>query len=230
MFYAALARTCGGLAGEPACGAGRILAAAYASGVEVWGADPSEPMLALAGARLAAVREADPRLHALPYRLEPQTLQKLAPPRPCGLLMLPLDAFRLLRDGAEQLAFLARARAAVTPRGRLALDLTLPAQPPEELPFGAALTSPDGTLVRTRTRWRIEGDDLVEETEFELTPPGGAATVEVCRDRYRNVAAAELDGLLRTTGWSTEARYADFWGTPFGAGAGRLVLVARPRG
>jgi hypothetical protein len=231
IFYAALARTYGGPALEPACGAARVLVTIYRQGIEVWGTDAAPAMLDLGHRRLSAARLAEPGLRDVPFTLLHMPLAHFSFDRRFGLVLLPLDSFRLLRSDHEQSGFLAAARQHLLPRGRLALDVTLP-QP--ELPpvvAGAALPRPGGGTVRAITRWLQEGDDMIEETVLELTGSVGCSVVrETFRDPYRIVTADDLIALLGDCGWNVEQTWADHEHSPYRPGAERLVLVAAPEG
>ncbi len=224
-FYRHWAQRGAGPVCEPACGAARVLAALYRSGLECWGADPSPAMLALAEHRLAE-QAAPPRTPAV--RLVRQAVQDFAFETAFGLVMLPLEAFRLLRTPAEQRAFLTMVRRHLRPGGALALDVTLPEAtlPSFAGPF-LAHHEQLGTVSAT-ARWRRTAELTVEETLFETRGPDGQVFREVVSDAYRVVTAAELDELLVATGWRAVLRWADHTGTPYRPGEGRLVCVAKP--
>lgn len=154
-FYAELARTAHGLVLEPACGSGRILSLAWRAGQAVVGTDASQTMLDRAAARFRQLA-AQPNAPEQPVRLLRQPLQELALAEGFGLILLPLEAFRLLRSQAEQESFLVAAAAHLVPHGRLALDLTLPeAALPRRTSLGP-LNGPDGRAVSATVRWRQE--------------------------------------------------------------------------
>jgi len=226
-FYLHWARQSGGPVCEPACGAGRVLSVLYQAGLECWGADASAAMLALAERRL---NEQTAPPHTPSVRLLRQTIQGFAFTTAFGLVMLPLEAFRLLRTPAEQRAFLTAARNHLRPGGALALDVTLPEA---ELPnfAGPFLACHDelGTVSAT-ARWRRTADQTIEETLFETRGADGQVAREVVSDAYRVVTPAALEELFAATGWHAILRWADHTGTPYRPGEGRLVCVAVPNG
>lgn len=215
-FYLALARPGGGPVCEPACGAGRLLAPLCEAGVEVWGTDRSAAMLDLARRRLTATGGR--------FRLYEQSIQGLDLPASFQAILLPLDAFRLLRTDLEQRQFLARAAEHLLPGGYLALDLTLREATLPEVVRLPALDGPDGE-VTAESRWLDRGEELVEETTFRAA---GAAP-RVCRDIYRWVRPEDLRARLLATGWRIEVWAGDHQGTGYQSGDGMLVAVARRR-
>lgn len=221
-FYRALAAESAGPVLEPACGAGRVLARLTEAGRQLWGTDSSPEMLELCAANLARAGAA--------AELRCQPLNALDLAMEFGLILLPLDAFRLLGSRSEQLGFLAAAALLLRPDGRLALDLTLPHAVLPEPSWGPALPAPGGGTVRSRPSWQTVGSDQIEETWFEVTEPEGAQSVVVSRDRFRLVTASDLAELLGSTGWRIERWQADFHGTPMSHDSIRLVVVAAPGG
>lgn len=214
-FYSRLAGA--GPVFEPACGAGRMLAVAQAAGSEVWGTDRSQAMLGLAAARLAP---------APAHHLRQADVAELVDGPGFGLVMLPLEAFRLLPDGPAQRRFLAGVRRILKPGGRLALDVTLP-----EAIFPAQLqaetvTGPDGAVVTATTRWVRRDGQTIERTAFEIREAGARPRQVCCDDAFRDISAPELEALLAATGWRPVVWDSDFRGTPYRPGAAQLVVVA----
>jgi len=219
-FYGRLARQSAGPVLEPACGAGRMLAIAQAAGCAVWGTDLSQPMLDLAAARLGG----GPEVH-----LACRDLRELAD-GPFALVMLPLEAFRLLPDPASQIHFLTALRSRLRPDGRLALDLTLPEAVFPEQVDARLLTGPNGAMVSSTTSWVRTGGCTVERTEFAVRRRGSRPSKVQCEDAFRDISADELRALLTDAGWRIMTWDSDFRGTSYRPGDAQLVVVAEAGG
>lgn len=226
-FYADLARRGGGQALEPACGAARALATVYSAGIPCWGTDLSPAMLDLARRRLAAVHGLHADLARVPFHLQRQSLQELDLPERFGLVMLPLESFRLLREPDEQHEFLQRAAAHLTLGGRLAIDLTLPEARLPATSGPRRVDLPGGRSVTAEARWRRAGTDLIEETRVVESGPRGLVHDQIFEDAYRLVTSAELLALLERHRWEVETVSGDHLGTVYRPGDPSLVVVAR---
>ena len=159
-------------------------------------------------------------------------------PRSYRLVTVPFLTFMHLLTVEEQLACLACAHRHLEPGGRLALDVFNPdlraltdsrmgQEGPEEPPF----VLDDGRSV-TR-RFRDASVDLHRqvldcEIIYAVTHPDGRRERLVHAFPYRYFFRYELEHLLARAGFTVEAVYGDFDGSPVGATyPGELIVVAR---
>jgi SAM-dependent methyltransferase len=213
-FYTRQARLGGGPVLEPACGAGRVLAAVRAAGLEVWGTDAEPAMLALAARRLPGAP------------LICQTLTALDLSQTFGTVLLTLDAVRLTADAGELTALLTAVRRHLRPGGRLALDLELPTAPLLDSGWLAPVPHPAGGHTSARARRRLDGGFLLEETCYRTTRTDGSTLEEWSVEHYRLLTAAELADALAAAGFGEVACWSDFEGRPPQPGTTLLVLAA----
>ncbi len=116
-----------------------------------------------------------------------------------GLVLIPFRGLLELRERREQAAALAAAHAILSPGGRLALDVLNP---------GVA-----GALARAF------GAEQAPRRQHVSTSPDGPMLRLVYRD--------EMEAMLEGAGFSIDALYGDFDGTPFHEGATEMIWVAR---
>ncbi len=207
-FWVGLAKEANGPTLELGCGSGRVTQQIARAGCTVVGLDNSEPMLALARAKLARKPELSARATLLlgdmtnfdlygqtgvsaPHRADTQVGPYISPP--FGLIICPFNTFMHLLAAAEQLALLACARRHLAPGGVLALDLTNPAP---------AYADPDESLTLERT-FRDDGADLTVQ-QFSTIQLDRTAQVAHIVWQYDAIAA---DGAVRRTLAPLELRY-----------------------
>jgi SAM-dependent methyltransferase len=232
-LYLALARANPGPVLELGAGSGRIAVPLAAAGHEVVALDGDAHMLERCRARWAAtshpagrgsldIVEAD----MTSYRAEPRH----------GLVLIAFNSLLLL-DRDAQRAALATIAAALAPRGRLVLDVWLPA--PEDLALY------DGRLVLDWVRQDLESGSWVAKSSSaryssasrtaEVTTFFDAWTDEskpavrrlMRHDRVSFVTATELTQLAHEVGLAVETLAGDHEMNPFADESDRLVLVGR---
>jgi ubiquinone/menaquinone biosynthesis C-methylase UbiE len=230
VFYEALARDGGGTALELACGTGRVALPLAAAGIEVTGVDMAGAMLAIARRKAAAAPGGD-RLTLVQGDMTALDLR-----RRFGLVFVPFRSFQLLLTVERQRAALQVMRRHLLPGGRIALHLF---DPRLELLLGDGGAGPmlTGTHPETRRRYASEvlrsDIDLVAQVRFDLwryTERGrdGAVLAEATRQMaLRWTWRWELRHLLDACGFSVEAEYSDFAGSPPEYGR-EIIVVARP--
>ncbi len=217
-FWVGLAKAANGAVLELGCGSGRVTQQIARAGCTVVGLDNSEPMLALAHAKLTRKPELAARATLLlgdmanfdlyeqtgvsapqygptyvsaPHRADTQVGPYISPP--FGLIICPFNTFMHLLTAAEQLALLACARRHLAPGGVLALDLTNPAP---------AYADPNESLALERT-FRDDGADLTVQ-QFSTIQLDRTAQVAHIVWQYDAIAA---DGAVRRTLVPLELRY-----------------------
>lgn len=237
-FFRQLAEETGGAVLELACGTGRVALALAEAGIEVTGLDRSEPMLAVAREKL----DAAPAEVAKRVTLVHGDMAAFELGRTFGLIVIAFRSFQALLTPELQADCLRAAHAHLRPGGRLALDLFDPlldkcapgATPFEHSTSRADVWLPNGHLVRVSVMSR-DVDPLAqvmrETWRFTETDPEG--TVERVEDedlRLRWTYRHELRYLLALSGFSVEAEYSDFAGTPPAYGKELVVVARREKG
>src|SRR3990172_3774670 len=137
-FWVGLAKESGGPVLELGCGSGRVTQQIAPAGITIVGLDHSEPMLALARAKLNRKSEVAARATLV---CGDMTNFNLAPtpnsnPHHFPLIIVPFNTFMHLLTVTDQLAMLTCSRKHLITGGKLVLDLTNPASayadPPAE--------------------------------------------------------------------------------------------------
>ncbi len=233
-FFEHLAQETGGPVLELACGTGRVALTLAEAGLDVTGLDRSEPMLALAREKLAAApREVAERLTLVHGDMATFDLG-----RTFGLVVIAFRSFQSLLTPELQASCLRAAHAHLRPGGLLALDLFDPLLDkcaPGATPFEHSISRgdvwlPSGHAVRVTVTSR-DVDPLTqvmrETWRFTETDPGGTVVRVQDEDlRLRWTYRHELRYLLALGGFTVEAEYSDFAGSPPTYGR-ELILVAR---
>ncbi len=234
VFYRRLAEGADAPVLELACGTGRVALALAEAGLEVTGLDRSEPMLAVAREKLAnAPRDVADRVTLVHGDMTAFDLGGTF-----GLVVIAFRSFQSLLTPELQAACLAAIHGHLRPGGRLALNLFDPlldrcapgAPPPERSTSRGDVWLPNGHLVRVAVTSR-DVDPLTqvmrETWRFTETDPGGTVVRVEDEDlRLRWTYRHELRYLLALAGFSIEAEYSDFAGSPPAYGK-ELVVVAR---
>jgi SAM-dependent methyltransferase len=233
-FFRRVAEETGGPILELACGTGRVAFTLAEAGLEVTGLDRSEPMLAVAHEKL----DAAPPQVAERVTLVHGDMTAFDLGRTFGLIVIAFRSFQSLLTPELQADCLRAAHAHLRPGGRLVLDLFDPlldkcapgATPFEHSTSRADVWLPNGHLVRVTVTSR-DVDPLTqvmrETWRFTETDPGGTVVRVEDEDlRLRWTYRHELRYLLALSGFSVEAEYSDFVGSPPAYGK-ELVVVAR---
>ncbi len=233
-FFRGLAEETGGPVLELACGTGRVALALAEGGLEVTGLDRSEPMLAVAREKL----DAAPSGVAGRVTLVRGDMAAFDLGRTFGLVVVAFRSFQALLTPELQASCLRAARAHLRPGGRLALDLFDPlldkcapgATPFDHSTSRAEVWLPNGHRVQVTVTSR-DVDPLTqvmrETWRFTETDPGGTVVLVEDEDlRLRWTYRHELHYLLALSGFTVEAEYSDFAGSPPAYGK-ELIVVAR---
>ncbi len=219
-FYVEEARRARGACLEFGCGTGRILGPVADSGVEAWGVDASEGMLAQARRRCGARA-----------RLRRGDMREIDLGRTFALVTIPFRALSHLVETEDHLRTFRNARRHLAAGGHLAFDVFQPdprflAEPwPETMQFERA--EGEGRLRRfasgvprisrqvseVRMRWEIErGDGRVDHEE--------------CSFAMRWFFRFELEHALAREGFRIEALYGDFERHPLDDLSKEMIFVA----
>jgi SAM-dependent methyltransferase len=230
-FYRRLAHETAGPVLELACGTGRIAVALAADGIDITGVDISEGMLAIARRKRGAL----PQAACARLALHSGDMCELDLERRFGLIFVAFRSFQHLLTIDLQRSALAVMRRHLAPGGQMALHLFDPRL--DLLIEGmAALPRVSGTDPATRHRYTGEvlrarfdhvaqvRHDLWQYTEF-------SAAGDVLEQASREMALRwtyrwELYHLLRACGFTVEAEYSDFAGSPPAYGR-ELIVLAR---
>lgn len=236
-LYRALAKRTGGPILELAVGSGRIAVPLAEDGHRVVGVDIDRAMLDRARARIAA---AGPGIGNRVELVEGDMTDAADEPRvraagPYRLAILALNSIIILPSAERQRAVLEAMAKALAPGGLAVVDVWLPVP--------ADLTAFDGRLsldwlrvdpesgrevTKTSAAWFDPTSRRVTLTTiFEEGEPGGTTVRWIRHDALRLVTADELIGYATDAGLQVEQLGGDHELGPLGAGADRVVLVAR---
>ncbi len=153
-----------------------------------------------------------------------------------GLAVCAFNSFLCLLGVEDALAFLSNAREHLEPGGLLGIEVS--AFSPEELtdpPGGPTLRHdftrelPDGRL----DRFSVSGYDAASQIMqmrlfYELYDASGKLESRRAHDlEIRIVGHAELELMLRLSGFVVESVYGGFEGEPFESGCDHLIVLAR---
>lgn len=225
-LYAGFASRFGGPILEAGCGTGRLLLPLTGAGHWVTGLDVSRGMLRRARARLGRLSGA---------RLVQGDLRRPPLRGPYALILLALDAFRLLPTPEAQAGALGVLAALLTPHGGVLIDVENPAAAPPA----------DGTLVLDWVRPLEDGRSLaklvsrrydpatqVEDVAlfYDRTDADGALRRQAFQLRLRSVSAPELRLMLASAGLELEQVYGDYDLGAYRAESPRLIALARRPG
>jgi len=235
-FYVAEATRGGGPVLEVGCGTARVALAIAAAGIDVTGLDRSEPLLAGATAKRRAAAPADARRLSLVCA----DMRAYAFRRGFARVVMPFRVFQAMLTVADQLAALAAARAALTPGGRLVLDLFDPRLDVlAEAAEGPAPLADTGRRFRdARGEWRERAAarydldsqivDLVYLYE-RIAEGGRVAERAFERLRVRYFTRWEFEHLLVRAGYEVEALYGGWNGELPDAEGEDMIWIAKRR-
>lgn len=236
-LYRALARRTGGPILELAVGSGRIAVPLAEDGHRVVGIDIDRAMLDRARARIAAAGPAvASRIELVEGDMTGADLNsRVRAAGPYQLAILALNSIIILPSADRQRAALVAMAQALAPGGLAVVDVWLPV-PADLTAFDGRLsldwlrTDPETGLEVTKmsAAWFDPTSRRVTLTTiFEEGAPGGPAVRWICNDALRLTTADELIGYAADAGLEVEQLGGDHELGPLGAGADRLVLVAR---
>ena len=159
------------------------------------------------------------------------------PEKRYGLAICAFNSFLCLLSADDALAFLRNTREHLEPGGLIGIEVS--ALSPEELtepPGGPVLRHdlarelPDGGRLDRFSLSRYDPATQLMDMRlfYELYDYPGEMKSRRAHDlAIRIVGRAELELMLRLTGFETEAIYGGFEGEPFAAGSDHLIVLAR---
>jgi SAM-dependent methyltransferase len=207
-FYVDEARKAGGRVVELGVGTGRIAIPIAQQGIRVIGVDSSREMLAACARRA----EAEGVAALLDLRLGDLRTPPLDEQVP--LVICPFRSYLHLTDDGERVEALTAARNALHENGRLVFDVFAP--------------KPDD-IAETHGRWLEREPGIYEHADWDenartltltVRGPSGEATMALSwtsRDEWQN--------LLEETGFTVEACYGWFDGTPYQGGEDMIFVT-----
>ncbi len=224
-FWLPFAAGQGGPVLEVGAGTGRITLPLARAGHRLTAIDPSPAMLAVARRRAAAERLA---IDFLDGRLPGVELPRSA----FAAVILPNDVFLSCADAVGQIAALRAAARALSPHGRLALDVAGPGHWLDPSANGEPFLAFAGDLQgEPLTVWHIHEDDLATQTRtlhvlYERTGAGGLVRRARSEHRLRYVTRAELALLLAVAGLRLLDTFGDYALGPLTNASARLIVTA----
>ena len=224
----ALAKEADGPVLELGCGTGRLLLPLAAAGRTVTGVDLSPALLEVARAKLAASP------HGRRVTLVTGDLTDVAlAQRDFAFAFCTSNTLMHLADADAQQAALVNAERHLRPGGLLLIDLFHPdiarlMEVDGVTELADQWTRPDGTTV---IKWSVRSLDLaaqIQETLFiyEEIAPDGAVRRTLCPFTLRFLWRHETELMLAAAGFTVEAVWGDFEGTPYDNASDHLILLA----
>jgi ubiquinone/menaquinone biosynthesis C-methylase UbiE len=226
-FYERLARQTGGPVLELACGTGRIALPLAESGLDVTGVDVSDGMLAVLRRKAAARR----------LTLVSQDMSALDLDRRFGCIIVAFRSFQhLLTTDLQRTTLMAMGRH-LAPGGRIALNLF---DPRLDLLIDTTTQFPVLSGTDPATGHIFTGEMLSARFDYltqvrrdiwryrETTSDGSLLAEDTREMALRWTWRWELHHLLELCGFTVEADYSDFAGSPPAYGK-ELIVVARQR-
>jgi SAM-dependent methyltransferase len=230
-YYVDLAQHVGGPVLEYGAGNGRIAIPMARHGIEVVAVDHSLPMLADLRARLSveptSVRA---RVHTVRGDMRRVRIARRFP-----LVLATFNTVLHLYTRSDVERFLARVREHLAPRGRLVLDLAVPAPSDLARPPGRAYHSPrfrhptTGGIVRNREYFDYDPWQQVLFVSMEFEPVGDPDGTWMTPLAHRQFFPQEWAMLLHYNGFAVERVDGDFYGGPFTRDSDVMVWHARKR-
>jgi SAM-dependent methyltransferase len=230
-FYERLAREAGGPVLELACGTGRVALPLAEHGLEVTGVDSAPAMLAIARRKA----EAGPTGTRQRLTLVQGDMTALDLGRHFGLVFVAFRGFQFLLTVPRQRQALAVMRRHLAPGGRIVLHLFDP-RLEVLVGDGGAGYATSGTHPVTGRRYAAEvlrcDIDPLTQVRWDLwryteLGEGDAVLTEATRQMaLRWTYRWELHHLLEACGFTVEAEYSDFAGSPPAYGH-ELIVVAQ---
>ena len=230
-FYLQYARECGSPVLELACGTGRVLVPLAEAGVEMYGIDLSENMLARCRRKIAE-RGLGDIAHVALADMAAYNL----PRKDFCLAYVPVRSFMHLNTQEEQLACLRRTYEHLRPGGLFIVDIYAPdygllAQETDR-PFALRRESvlPGGGRVVRSDRF-VRNDRIAQIQHYEIRFQEYDAEGSLVRERAlplttRYTFRYELQLLLERAGFELLNLYRDYDKNPYD-GTGEIIAVAR---
>ena len=228
-FWVQTAKESGGPVLELGCGSGRVTQQIARAGINAVGLDNSEPMLALARAKLNRRPEIAARATLVCGDMTNFNLDQQF-----SLIIVPFNTFMHLLTMADQLAMLNCSRKHLIPGGKLVLDLTNPAP--------AYADPPTETLTHERT-FRDDVNDLIIQ-QFSTIRLDRTAQIAHIIWHYDSIAVddtmkrtlvpftlrytfpAEMGLLLERSGFRLAHLYGDYDESSLDDESERMIVVA----
>jgi SAM-dependent methyltransferase len=226
-FYMGLARAAGGPVLDVACGTGRVLLPCLQSGVDIEGVDLFAGMLTRLREKAAAL-QLQPALHQA-------DMATFKLPRRYALIIIPFNAFVHNLTTDAQLATLHTCRQHLVPGGQLVFDTYFPGLAWIGAPSGTRVLEMEiihpqsGTPMRL---WDTRTFDRVEQLQFtynemeQLDAAGNVVAHYPSRTTLRWIYKAEMDLLLRLSGFERWRISGDFEGNPVRQETDAMIVQA----
>ena len=219
-FYVDLAQTVDGPVLEVGCGTGRIYLELLRAGVDAYGIDISDEMLATLEQNAA---EAD-----LTPSVRQADMVDFTPARKYELIIVPFRTFLHNVTTAEQTAPLRQFRKALMPGGRLALNFFVPSFDVICETYGGPKTN---TVVHQGHEYVVTDvsriiDEVEQIVETERTIERDGEVVQTATFQLALLSKSEFELLLEATGWSDWTGYGGFETQPLEDGAREMVWIA----
>ena len=236
-FYAREAAAAEGRVLEIGCGTARVALAAAEAGADVVGIERSPELLAAAAAKRAAAPE-PVRARVALVRADMRAYSFRSP---FARVLMPFRVFQSMLTVPDQLTALAAAREALTPDGRLVLDLFDPRldllAEAAEGPAPLAGTGRGFRDLRGEWRERVAARYDLDSQIVDLTyvyerigADGAVAERSFERLRVRYFTRWEFEHLLARAGYEVEALYGGWDGREPDAEGEDMIWIARRKG
>ncbi|MEN8098481.1 MAG: class I SAM-dependent methyltransferase [Chloroflexota bacterium] len=235
-YYTDLAVNADGLVLELACGTGRVLIPIAESGVQIWGLDASDTMLARASSKVDQLpTEVRQRI-----TLQQGNMVDFKIDQRFKLIMIPFRSFLHVMTVKEQLEALVNFHTHLEESGLLALNFFQPSL--SLISSQSRPTKENPKLIHqwtdpiTNHQWssksavkHLISEQVIEEYRvFEEVDEQGKLLNKIERNMtLRWIYRFEFEHLLARAGFAVVSLYGDFERTPFGPDSNELVWIAR---
>jgi len=226
-MYRGFAERAGERVLEIGCGTGRAAISLARDGCSVTGIDIAEAMLAIARDKVeragladrVALLQADMRRFDLGARFD--------------LAIAPINTFMHNATLDDQLGALGCIRRHLAPHGLLILDLFNPdvyAPNDGRLVLHRTRPGPHGQLILQFTTRSLDWENQVASVVFIVDEPDASGLIRrtVFPFEMRFLFRNEVELLMRQAGFQVEAVYGSYDLEPYGEGAQKMIVVARP--
>jgi len=226
-MYRGFAERAGGPVLEIGCGTGRVTLPLAQAGCAVTGIDVSDAMLAIAREKVERADLADR------VKLVRADMRRFDLDARFDLAIVPINTFMHNRTLDDQLATLAAIRRHLTAQGLLVIDLFHPdpnAPDDRRLVLHRVRPGVGGQPILQFTTRALDWENQVSSVMYIVDEPDEEGMVRrtVFPFELRFLYRHEAELLMRQAGFMIEAVYRSYDLDPFGEGASKMIVVARP--
>jgi SAM-dependent methyltransferase len=231
-LYVEYARKQGSPVLELGCGTGRVLIPLAESGVEVWGLDTSERMLAIARTKIAALsREVASRIV-----LRLGDMREFSLSKKFNLIIVPFNTFLVMKTKEDREKALRRMREHLADKGLLVIHIFAPDYnllvQGSTVRFNEITHRESGLPIGITTFSRYDHErQLIQVTRlFDIRRSDGVLERRVQRFTICYIFRYEMEHLLEKEGFQVVDVFGTFDKKPYNYKSGIMIFVAEKAG